>query len=410
MSTPNSPFNRSGLTPRSPQAPPPPRDQEDVPPEPDQPQVFATSDLQNWLSGIERFLTEICSTATEGKLNSDQKLKIHTLCRKIGHGTSQMVVQYQSVKQKFLSAQMSLQTMSEKRELAHHLELLTSAVFDNKQQNTETLSYASMTKKGTQHLIRPSKLSTVAIFPEDKKKTSEETRALVQTIINPEELKLQVRGVWNTKNGGVIISSENKEDIKKLKSSEKLTSSGLTVAEQDKRKPKMIVFGLPKDLEEKEFFDHLFVQNIAPKLSDLSRDQFIRCVRLSHKSGKKEAQTCNFILEIPANIRNVLKNQERVFINWSSFPIRDFTHVSRCFKCHQYGHSAKFCRDRNPTCGHCGQIGHEMRDCSKREVAPVCATCLRYKKPSNHRTGDEHCPARKHAVSRYIESTDYVGA
>lgn len=142
----------------------------------------------------------------------------------------------------------------------------------------------------------------------------------------------------------------------------------------------------------------------------MSREFFDSTTKLSHKSGKKDGQTCNFVVDLMPTIRKALINQERVFLNWSSYPIKDFTLVTRCFNCQQYGHSAKFYREKEPTCGHCGKVGHAMKDCTKKEAAPVCATCQRFKKPSAHKTGDEQCPARVYAVTSYVNSTDYEGA
>ncbi|CAG9131516.1 unnamed protein product [Plutella xylostella] len=117
-------------------------------------------------------------------------------------------------------------------------------------------------------------------------------------------------------------------------------------------------------------------------------------IKLSHKSGKRDAKTCNFIIEVPALIRNAFISQGRVFLNWSSCPVKDFTIVTRCYKCQQYGHAAKSCRETVATCGHCGERGHVQSECTKKAEPPKCATCLHFNKPCNHKTGDAECPAK----------------
>lgn len=102
--------------------------------------------------------------------------------------------------------------------------------------------------------------------------------------------------------------------------------------------------------------------------------------------------------------------KDRAFINWSSCPVRDFTLVTRCYKCQQYGHAAKSCRETTYICGHCGELGHSIKECTKKEEEPKCATCLHFKKPSNHKTGAADCPAKIMAENRYINSIDYGGA
>ena len=146
------------------------------------------------------------------------------------------------------------------------------------------------------------------------------------------------------------------------------------------------------------------------KSQNMTLDNFLTSIRLSHKSGKKDATSCNYVIEVPGHIRKALLANDRVFINWSSCPVRDFTLVTRCFKCQQYGHAAKTCKQENSTCGHCGEVGHTIKECTKKGDAPTCATCLHFKKPCNHKTGDAVCPAKNLAEKRYINSIDYEGA
>lgn len=223
-------------------------------------------------------------------------------------------------------------------------------------------------------------------------------------------MKLKVRSVHKTKNGGVIISTENKEDINKLKQTVQLSISGLTVDEPLKRRPRIIVLGVPTNMDKNEVFSCIFEQNLTDKLPTMTRDTFLSTIKLSHKSGKKDAPTCNFIIEVSATIRKALISQSRVFINWTSCPVRDFTLVTRCFKCQQFGHAAKTCRETVPTCAHCGREGHASNECPNKAQPPKCATCTRFKKPNSHKTGDTACPAKKIAENRYISSIDYEGA
>lgn len=341
--------------------------------------------------------------------NSEQKLRVSTLCRKVSSATSQMAVLYQSLKTKTLQAHTTIQHLQAQQNVVNSLEHFKEVV-ETKMSNSGNFSYASMVKKGSDNFVRPAKLSSVAIYPSDKTQTSEDTKSLVQKLISPEQLKLNIRGLRKAKNGGVIISTENKVDIDKLKLSEKLVSSGLKIEEPSKRRPRVAVVGVPVALTEKEVFDCIYEQNLADKLPNLTRDSFTESIKLSHKSGKKGLPTCNYILEVPASIRKSMIIQGRIFINWTSCPVRDFTIVTRCFNCQQFGHAAKFCRETSPTCNHCGETGHSFKECSSKSSSPQCATCKRFKRKCDHPTGDESCPARKYAETNYINSIDYDGA
>lgn len=404
-----SPFSRSGMTRRS----PPPTSPQDPKQSPDEEvKLVSTPEIQNWLGSIEQCLNEVCTIASEGKLNTDQKLKISNLCRKVGHGVAQMAVQYQSLKQRAIHTHTSLQALTEERDLTDCLQEIKRSIQESsvKQKSTATASFADMVKKGSNSFIQPRTLSSVAIYPSDNSKTSEETKNMVQKIICPEEMKLKVRGFRKVGKGGVIISTESKDDIEKVKQTVQLSTSGLTVDEPHKRKPRIIVIGIPSSMSENEVYKCIYEQNLADKLPCMTRDTFLSSVKLSHKSGKKNTESCNYIIEVSAVIRKALITQERLFINWTSCPVRDFTLVTRCFKCQQYGHAAKSCKTVAPMCGHCGEEGHSIQDCTKKAESPKCATCLRFKKQSSHKTGDPDCPAKKAAEYRYINSIDYGGA
>lgn len=223
-------------------------------------------------------------------------------------------------------------------------------------------------------------------------------------------MKLHIRGLRKTKHGGVIISTENKDDIDKLKKSENLTSSGLTIDEPHKRRPRIIVIGVPATMQDQNVLKCIYEQNLAEKVKELTLESFMSNIKISHKSGKRDADSCNYIIEVPANIRKALITQDRLYINWTSCPVRDFTLVTRCFKCQQYGHASKTCKAQTDTCGHCASFGHTIKDCPKKADSPVCATCSLYKKPNKHQTGDIVCPAKKMAEQRYINTIDYAGA
>lgn len=398
----NSPFNRSDKIRRSPT--PRPEDEMDE----KAPEIVATSEIQHWMSTIEQCLNEVCAISAEGKLNSDQKLRINNLCRKVGHGTSQMAVKYQSLKQNALLVQASFQALTEKQDLSERLQDLKRSIQESSVSGNP--SFADMVKRDTNSFIRPNSLQSVAIYPKDKFTSSDDTKTLVQKIIDPGVMKLHVRGLRKTKNGGVIISTDNKDDVVKLKQSAQLTSSGLTVDEPLKRRPRIVVIGVPTSMQEQEVFKCIYEQNLADTLQDTTCDKFMSSIKLSHKSGKKDSGTCNYIIEVPAIVRKALITRDRVFVNWSSCPVRDFTLVTRCFKCQQYGHAAKSCRAAAHTCGHCGDLGHSLNDCTKKAEPAKCATCLQFKKPSNHKTGDIECPARKMSELRYVNSIDYEGA
>ncbi|XP_035436622.2 uncharacterized protein LOC118267009 [Spodoptera frugiperda] len=377
----SSPFNRSGLTRRSPPPTPQPLAQTPSREPIEKMETISTPELQNWMGSIEQSLNEVCSITTEGKLNSEQKLRVSNLCRKVGHNVAQLAVQYQSLKQKAVQTHYYLQALNEKQDLTEKLatEIKTVIKESCTKPISESTSFADMVKKGSNSFVRPVQHSAVAIYPSDNSKTSDETRNLVQKIVCPEEMKLKVRGVRKVRNGGVIISTETKDDLEKLKQTVQHANSGLTVDEPQKRKPRIIIIGVPSSMAESEVYSCIFEQNMVDKVPSMTRDTFLSSIKLSHKSGRRDSDHHNLILEVSAVIRKALITQDRVFINWTSCPVRDFTLVTRCYNCQQYGHAAKSCKNTAPVCGHCSEEGHSIKECTKKNDSPKCATCLRFK-------------------------------
>lgn len=428
----SSPFNRSGVTPRSPPPNPAPRlgSAPELPPAPasqpspatqpppasrpaqheDPPKTVSTQEIQVWLTSIEQHLNEVCHIATEGKLNSEQKLRISNLCRKVGHCTSQLAVEYQSIKQKAVQFYTSSKYLQEQVDFSQRVNELKQCITESTKPSQVPISFADVLKKNQTRFVQPDNISSVAIYPTDKQTSSEQTKTLVQKLIKPDEMNLHVRGLRKIKNGGVVISTESKDDILKLRQATQLSTSGLTVDEPLKRRPRVAIIGVPATMQEIDVFKCIYKQNLADKIPDMTYEKYLASTKLSHKSGRKGAETCNFILEVSAPIRKALISGQRVFVNWSSCPVRDFTLVTRCFKCQQYGHAAKSCKGEVDTCGHCGNVGHSIKDCTRKAEPAKCATCKHFNKPCDHETGDADCPARQLAEKRYINSIDYEGA
>jgi hypothetical protein len=208
-----------------------------------------------------------------------------------------MAVLYQSLKLKTVQAHSSLQTLHDQVDLSQRIQELQVSIEQSSSMQSTATSFADMVKKGPNTFIQPTQVNSIAIYPKDKK-TSEETKSLVQKIICPERMKLHVKGLRKTRNGGVIISTDSKDDLAKIRTSEVLTSSGLTMDEPQKRKPRIVVIGVPSAMQEKEVFSCLYNQNLGDKVLNL--ESFLSAVKLSHKSGQKDAETCNYVIEVTA--------------------------------------------------------------------------------------------------------------
>jgi len=81
--------------------------------------------------------------------------------------------------------------------------------------------------------------------------------------------------------------------------------------------------------------------------------------------------------------------------------------VRRCFKCQQYGHLIKDCKEKSDTCGRCAGT-HRTSLCNKNDSRQLkCSNCarrpqhLRSLSDDKHEAGDKMCPEQIKAIERY---------
>lgn len=86
-------------------------------------------------------------------------------------------------------------------------------------------------------------------------------------------------------------------------------------------------------------------------------------------------------------------NNHRIYLRYSACKFSDYVRVLQCFRCSNFGHIAKDCR-LPPACGHCAEI-HELKDCMRRELSPLCVNCLRIQGSSSHKIGHSAFDAKK---------------
>ncbi|KAK2575151.1 hypothetical protein KPH14_001036 [Odynerus spinipes] len=118
-------------------------------------------------------------------------------------------------------------------------------------------------------------------------------------------------------------------------------------------------------------------------------------------SFKTKDNRVNWIVQLPGQAcRQLLKNN-RIFMSWRTYRIREFVNILRCYKCHSYEHIAKVCNISKQICMHCGKDDHERTDCpSKNE--PRCSNCIRSKrKDPAHAVRSPLCPEYLRQVEIY---------
>ncbi|CAL7932973.1 unnamed protein product [Xylocopa violacea] len=234
--------------------------------------------------------------------------------------------------------------------------------------------------------------------------SSDATRKMIERTIAPTEEKLKIRQVRKINKSGILIKTETTSDIENILKNKKLTSAGLVAGLPAKRKPKMIIYQVHKDLQEKELIAAVKERNAA----HLNNEKFMEDFNLLFKTGDREKDFVNWVVEVSSEIRKTINKRSKIFIGWNSCNIRDYMQVTRCFKCQSFGHISKHCQAKVDTCGHCGQDGHSFNTCPKKKQNPTCMNCKRANKEHDHSSRSKDCAAYKHAIEVYLTRVDYA--
>ncbi|KAG8240039.1 hypothetical protein J437_LFUL019607, partial [Ladona fulva] len=158
-----------------------------------------------------------------------------------------------------------------------------------------------------------------------------------------------------------------------------------------KKDPKVIIFSVDRTITKEEFKDNVWNQNFQE--ATISKEDFTKGFRYSFMKGKRDSKYSHRVFQVTPEIREHLVAKEKVYSGWESHFIKDFTGITRCYKCQGFGHTAQGCREKEDTCGHCARRGHSIQDCPNRNRREVSANCHRFVKQSDHSTTDINCPA-----------------
>lgn len=386
--------------------------------------VDVLNEAQAHLTALQEVLSE-----KQSKVSKDQQLKISRNVSEVFRAVSQLLLERETMRADLatITAQLKMAEIKirhekdDKKYLEQKILQLESdlgPVMRRVAVATEaSLSFADMVRKQSNVAHQPPPITqsghrvgaprpAICIFPTDADATedSEGTKKIIQNIIRPSELGIRITGVRKIRNKGVLLNTATTGEQEKLLNAPCFENSGTLKARlPTKRLPRLIFFNVPRDLTDVEFL-RIALTGI-PNVQDI--EGIISTCKLSHLAGARTGTTCHRVYEMPAKIRKLLVEQEKVFVNWTVCRVRDFIGLTVCTKCQMIGHSYKYCRDAL-RCGHCAEENHSNESCPNAAAKPVCATCIRFGKPATHSTGDrDNCPAYKAALKKDLATIDY---
>jgi len=200
------------------------------------------------------------------------------------------------------------------------------------------------------------------------------------------------------KSGKVVLKSHDKETTDILKA---LKNKGL-LAEEDHLKPRVIINGVPSEMDAKELADNVIGQN--PELGLIgSKDP---CFKPVFKKGARGRDTVSWVCEVCPELLKKL-DATTLYVGFMSCRARVIEDITQCFACLGFGHSAQNCYEVNRpgysiTCAHCSHKGHREAECPLKESDPKCINC-----GGKHNARDKPCSRRSRALAHVLGRTNY---
>lgn len=244
----------------------------------------------------------------------------------------------------------------------------------------------------------------VLIYPNENCKeinSSEETKNVL-TKMNPKTLGIKADNVIKIRNNGLLVESSDRS-ILSLANNEEIKKSNLTVRVPDAIWPRIIVYDVPVDVEEKVLLNE--IEADLPEGIDVNGDLF----KQAFKFGKKQGSSCHWVIEMHPRARSSLVSAGKVRVGWKSCRLSDFIRVTRCFKCQRFGHVASRC-EQEQVCAVCTNVEHDAQVCPHKESVDKhrCINCIRAKKRDiRHRASSDVCPLFLARKNDYIQSINY---
>lgn len=140
-----------------------------------------------------------------------------------------------------------------------------------------------------------------------------------------------------------------------------------------------------KDLDEVTTKDDVRKALMKELHMDGLPESAIRSMRTSY-GGTQTA-----VISLPFEYARRAVQAGKVKIGWTICRVREATKPTSCFRCFDYGHMARDCKnvDRSKLCRRCGEGGHIAKNCNKD---PCCMICSNGNKKAPHITGSSRCP------------------
>lgn len=301
------------------------------------------------------------------------------------------------VQNMFVSINQEIQLLKENfnKEVAEIKSIITNKYMDmcHDKKDKETRSFAQVAA-GEVVVIKPK-----SIDQGNSKKTLE----TVQKHVSPLALEVGIKEIWNTREGGVAIKCDTKDEIEKVKNAvEKKLSKNYSVVAPNLKNPSIKVIGMENELSADDLVSYLKRQN--PFLN-------LDTTELTVKVVKRMKTKYMSIIECDPGSHKRILEEGYLYLAWSRCRVFDYVAVFRCFKCGGFGHRRDECKNV-AKCLKCCALDHSAENCDSNNFR--CNNCVEANKNMIaqvnvcHSIYDNACPVFRKKVELQKSKVKYT--
>lgn len=209
---------------------------------------------------------------------------------------------------------------------------------------------------------------------------------------------------------GIKIQMKTAEEAERLKkhiSQDQEAQSTIRIQHAGIKKKRIIIFNVPEQVEDEDVQKKLWSILQLHRIQDLREDviQPLRAIRTRN-------EVRHIPLTMPETLANQLLKMKTVTFGFQDCRIQQYVTIQRCYKCLQYDHFARECKENNDHCSLCGGT-HNFKDCKSRRRS--CKLCMQHNEalrrdgkaplPIDHAVNSPNCTVYRNLLQiRQIEA------
>lgn len=224
----------------------------------------------------------------------------------------------------------------------------------------------------------------------------------IQKSINPANLNVGIRNIRETKQGGIVVKCDTKQELERFKNEVLNKFNGKYETELPKKMlPKVKIIGYTGNESIECIEETIRKQN---NWIDAKQHFKVTYVRKQNKLNNVIYAECSGSLYFK------MMEYKRLYINYERLPVYEDVGLSRCYGCQGFYHKSNKCT-KTQHCGSCGEEDHITAECKNQNKkcinCSVANTQYKMQYDVHHAALDPICPSLKYHMELVRSKIDY---